>query len=296
MGLILSAPILGVVSILLDYSHYQQLIAAAATIIGALFCLPAGFFKKSWIFPPYIAIIVAANTIVGACHARHLGLMIRGFTGSIIPRQQFANRRSFASWLSLYSTAAGCLGAAIMSSFTYHMFSHSDHFTAMWVVSIFSGLTWGLGMLHIFSTSRATTTYNDSPSNSAPMTHVVSIFRYPHAAGSLAGVFLSSFITMCLFGGGLLHVMGYICLEMKNILFLWLTYFMVPIVSLPLVHPLQQAMKLDAEKMQLLGFILATLTSGFGFYYKGAMWNKGSLFFFAAVQGTATGTDLSKSL
>ncbi|KAH6760894.1 hypothetical protein C2S52_008436 [Perilla frutescens var. hirtella] len=288
-GLILSAPILGIVSILLDYSHYQQLIAGAATIIGALFCLPAGFFKKSWIFPPYIAVIVAANTIVGAAHARHLGLMIRGFTGSIIPRQQFANRRSFGSWLSLYSTAAGCLGAAIMSSFTYHMFSHSDHFTALWVVSIFSGLKWGLGMFHIFSTDRATTTYNDSPSNSAPMTHVVSIFRYPHAAGSLAGVFLSSFITMCIFGAGLIHAMGYICTDTKTILFLWLTYFMVPIISLPLVHPVQQAMKLDAEKMQLLGFILSTLTSGFGFYYKGALWTKGHLLFFAAVQGTATG-------
>lgn len=288
-GLILSAPILGIVSILLDYSHYQQLIAGAATIIGALFCLPAGFFKKPWIFPPYIAVIVAANTIVGAAHARYLGLMIRGFTGSNLPRQQFANRRSFASWLSLYSTAAGCLGAAIMSSFTFHMFSHSDHFTALWVVSIFSGLIWGLGMLHIFSTDRATTTYNDSPSNSAPITHVVSIFRYPHAAGSLAGVFLSSFATMCIFGAGLLHAMGHICVETKTILFLWLIYFMVPIISLPLVHPLQQAMKLDAEKMQLLGFILSTLTSGFGFYYQGAVWTKGHLLFFAAIQGTATG-------
>ena len=64
---------------------------------------------------------------------------------------------------------------------------------------------------------------------------------------------------------------------------------MVPIISLPLVHPLQQAMKLDAEKMQLLGLILSTLASGFGFYYKGAMWTKGNLFFFAAVQGSATG-------
>ncbi|XP_042033829.1 uncharacterized protein LOC121780323 [Salvia splendens] len=289
MGLILSAPVLGIVSILLDYSHYQQLIAGAATIIGAIFCLPAGFFKKSWIFPPYIAIIVAANTIVGAAHARHLGLMIRGFTGSVIPQQQFANRRSFTSRLSLYSTAAGCLGAAIMSSFTYHMFSHKDHFTAMWVVSIFSGLVWGLGLLHIFSTDRATTTYNDAPSHSAPITHVLSIFRYPHAAGSLAAVFLSSFMSMCIFGAALLHAMGYSCFQTKNILFLWLTYFMVPIASLPLVHPLQLTMKLDAEKMQLLGFILSTLASGFGFYYKGAMWTKGNLFFFAAIQGSATG-------
>ncbi|KAG6383087.1 hypothetical protein SASPL_157172 [Salvia splendens] len=239
------APVLGIVSILLDYSHYQQLIAGAATIIGAIFCLPAGFFKKSWIFPPYIAIIVAANTIVGAAHARHLGLMIRGFTGSVIPQQQFATEDPSPSRLSLYSTAAGCLGAAIMSSFTYHMFSHKDHF------------------------------------NRNVDTRMLQ--------GALQGFFLSSFMSMCIFGAALLHAMGYSCFQTKNILFLWLTYFMVPIASLPLVHPLQLAMKLDAEKMQLLGFILSTLASGFGFYYKGAMWTKGNLFFFAAVQGSATG-------
>ncbi|XP_042045201.1 uncharacterized protein LOC121791259 [Salvia splendens] len=107
--------------------------------------------------------------------------------------------------------------------------------------------------------------------------------------GALQGFFLSSFMSMCIFGAALLHAMGYSCFQTKNILFLWLTYFMVPIASLPLVHPLQLAMKLDAEKMQLLGFILSTLASGFGFYYKGAMWTKGNLFFFAAVQGSATG-------
>ncbi|KAL0329890.1 UNVERIFIED_CONTAM: hypothetical protein Sradi_4975700 [Sesamum radiatum] len=288
-GLILSAPILGIVSVLLDYSHYQQLIAGAATGIGALFCLPAGFFRKSWIFPPYIAAIVAANTIVGAAHARHLGLMIRGFTGSTIPKRQFPNRRSFASWLSLYSTAAGCLGAAIMASFTYHMLRHSDHFTALWVVSIFSGLKWGLGMIHIFSTNRATASFTDSESNPAPMTHIVSIFRYPHAAGSLAGVFLSSFTSMCIFGAGLLYAIGYLCIKTKHILFLWLIYFLIPLVSLPLAHPLQQFMKSDAEKMQLLGFILSSLTSGFGFYYQGSTWGIGHLLLFAAIQGTSTG-------
>ncbi|KAG8375160.1 hypothetical protein BUALT_Bualt10G0071500 [Buddleja alternifolia] len=291
-GLILSAPILGLVSILLDYSHYQQLIAGAATGVGALFCLPAGFFRKSWIFPPYIAAIVAANTIVGAAHARHLGLMTRGFTGPTIPKHQFPNRRSFASWLSLYSTSAGCLGAAIIASFTYHMLNHSDHFTALWVVSIFSGLKWGIGMIHIFSTNRANnSSVNDSSSNDFPLTHVFSIFKYPHAAGSLAGVFLSSFTTMCIFGAGLLYAIGYLCIKTEHVLYLWLIYFMFPLVSLPLVHPLQQVMKLDAEKMQLLGFLLSILTSGFGFYYKGSNWNKNHLFLFAAIQGTSTGKE-----
>ncbi|KAL9177388.1 hypothetical protein ABFS82_01G055200 [Erythranthe guttata] len=288
-GLILSAPILGIVSILLDHSHYQQLIAGAATGIGALFCLPAGFFRKSWIFPPYIAAIVAANTIVGAAHARHLGLMIRGFTGPTVPKREFPNRRSFGSWLSLYSTAAGCLGAAIIASFTYHMFSNSDHFTALWVVSIFSGLKWGLGMIHIFSTNRAISNFNDSESNSVLKTHVLSIFRYPHAAGSLFGVFLSSFTSMCVFGGGLLYAIGYLCIKTEDILFSWLIYFMFPLVSLPLSHPLQQFLRLDAEKMQLLGFVLSSLTSGFGFYYRGSDWSKSHMLLFAAIQGTSTG-------
>ncbi|XP_073301787.1 uncharacterized protein [Primulina huaijiensis] len=288
-GLILSAPILGLVSVNLDYGHNQQLIAGAATGIGALFCLPAGFFKKSWIFPPYIAAIVAASTIVGATHARHLGLMIRGFTGSTIRKRQFADRRSFGSWLSLYSTAAGCLGAAIMASFTYHMLSQSDHFTALWVVSIFSGLTWGVGMIHIFSTNRATSSYTDSLSDSNPLIHVVSIFKYPQAAGSLAGVFLSSFTTTCVFAGGLLYAIGYLCIKAESILYLWLAYFMCPLLSLPLAHPLQQIMRADAEKMQLLGFILSTFTSGFGFYYKTSIWSTGSILVFAAIQGSSAG-------
>ncbi|KAH6759843.1 hypothetical protein C2S51_016792 [Perilla frutescens var. frutescens] len=289
-GLILSTPLLGLVSISLDYGHSQQLIAAAATGIGTLFCLPAGFLKKPWIFPPYVAAIVAASTVVGASHARHLGLMISGFTGSTIPKRHFSERRSFGSWLSLHSTAAGCLGAAIIASFTSHMLKRSDHFTALWIISIFSGLKWGLGMIHIFSTSRAAANFVEpSLPHSNPVAHLVSIFKYPHAVGSLLGVFLSSFTAMCVFGGGLLYAVGYICVERESVLYLWLMYFLLPFVSLPLTYPLQQFLKLDAEKMQLLGFLLSVFTSGFGFYYRSDVWSKGHLLFFAAVQGTASG-------
>lgn len=290
IGLVLSAPILGVVSVHLDYGHNQQLIAGAATGIGALFCLPAGFFRTPWIFLPYIALIVTASTIVVGAHARHLGLMILGFTGSTIRRRQFPDRRSFASWLSLNSTAAGCLGAAIMASFTYLMLRRSDHFTALWVVSIFSGLIWGVGLFHICSTDRSAMgfTASSTPSTSA-VTHVVSIFKYPHALGSIAVVLLSSFMAMCIFAGGLMYVMGYLCVKAENILYLWLVYFMFPLLSLPLAHPLQQKLKLDAEKMQLLGFVLSIFTSGFGFYFRKSVWSKSCILFFAAVQGTATG-------
>ncbi|KAK6137233.1 hypothetical protein DH2020_029022 [Rehmannia glutinosa] len=123
----------------------------------------------------------------------------------------------------------------------------------------------GRGMVHIFSTNRATASFTDSESNSFPITHVISIFRYPHAAGSLAGVFLSEhFVSI----SDILHG---------------------PFAFSSAAHPLQQVMKLDAEKMQLLGFILSTFTSGFGFYYHGTIWNKNHMLLFAAIQGTATG-------
>lgn len=214
--------------------------------------------------------------------------MIRGFIGSTITKTRFPDRRVFGSYLSLYSTAAGCLGAAIISSFTYHMLGRDDHFTALWVVSIFSGLKWGVGLVHIFSTNR-TSSRAFSSSNSVQKVHALSIFKYPYAVGCLASVFLSSFSTMCIFAGGILYAIGYLCLEQHNILFLWLTYFLVPLLSLPLLHPLQQIMKADAMKMKLLGFLLATLTSGYGFYFHKQNWQIKHLLVFAAVQSTASG-------
>uniref|UniRef100_A0A3Q7IMG8 Major facilitator superfamily (MFS) profile domain-containing protein n=1 Tax=Solanum lycopersicum TaxID=4081 RepID=A0A3Q7IMG8_SOLLC len=288
IGLILEAPVLGFLSIHLDYGRNQQLIAAASTAIGGLFCLPAGFFKTRWIFPPYIAAIVAANTIVSSCHARHLGLMVRGLVGSPIRKSQFPDRKAVASWLSLHSTAAGCLGAALMSAFTYHMLRKSDSFTSLWVVSIFSGLIWFIGMVHI-ATSNRPGQNADLHTNSAPKTHVVSIFKYPHAAGSLAGVFLSSFTTMCIFTAGVLYSIGVLCIPPGNILKLWLTYFIFPLVSLPLTHPFQHLIRADAVKMQLLGFILSAIVSGFGFYYRHDHWNRTYIFIFTAIQTTATG-------
>ncbi|EPS61563.1 hypothetical protein M569_13231, partial [Genlisea aurea] len=208
-GLLLSAPILGVMSFSLDHGQSQQLIAGAATGIGALFCLPAGFFRKSGIFLPYIAAIVAASTVAGAASSRYLALLIRGFTGSKLPKSQFAIRRVVASKLSLYSTVAGCFGAIIMASFTYNMLNHSDHFTALWVVSIFSGLLWGLGLINIFGVARSAGSSADSQDDDpAPIAHLFSIFRYPFAAASLALIFLSSFLIMCVFVGSLLYAFG----------------------------------------------------------------------------------------
>ncbi|KAL2472184.1 Uncharacterized protein Adt_40320 [Abeliophyllum distichum] len=287
-GLILSAPLLAIVSIHLDYDTNPQLIPGVATGLGVIFCLPVGFFRKSWILPLYIAIIVAANTIGAAFHARHLGLMIRGFIGSTITKTRFPDRRAFGSYLSLYSTAAGCLGAAIISSFTYHMLGRNDHFTALWIVSIFSGLKWGVGLVHVFSANRPSASAFSS-SNSIPKIHALSIFKHPYAVGSLAAVFLSSFSTMCIFAGGVLYAIGYLCLQPVNILFLWLTYFVFPILSLSLLHLLQQVIRADAMKMKLLGFLLATLSSGFGFYFHKDNWEMKNLLVFAGVQSTATG-------
>ncbi|CAK9153269.1 unnamed protein product [Ilex paraguariensis] len=287
-GLIVAAPILGTISLHLDYGHGQQLIAAAATAIGALFCLPTGFFRTRWIFPLYIAAIVAANTIGTASHARHLGLMIRGFIGSTIRKSQLPDRRAVAGWLSLYATASGFLGSTIFAAFTYHMLRKNDSFTGLWVVSIFSGLMWFSGVVHVLSANRPGGSAI-SPANSIPKSHVISIFRYPHAAGSLAGVFLSSFTNMSIFTGAVLHSVGDLCIKPKNLLYLWLTYFLSPLLSLPLLHPLQELIRADAVKMQLLGLFLSTLTSGFGYYFRHENWHNRHLLLFAAVQSTATG-------
>lgn len=291
LGLLLAAPILGMMSIHLDYGQNQQVIAGAITAIGALFCLPAGFFNTRWIFPPYIAAIIIASTIGAAFHSRHLGLMIRGFVGSGIRRSKFPERRGVGGLLSLYATAAGCLGSATISAFIYYMLRKSDSFTSLWVVSIFSGLIWLTGTAQIFSTQRNTTTtiLTVTPPSSVPKTHVISIFKYPHAAGSLGGVFLSSFTTMCIFTAGVLYSVGDLCIKEVNILFLWLLHFMFPLLSLPLSQQLQQIIRADALKMQLLGFLLTSLTSGFGFYFRNHNWHIGHLLFFAAIHSTATG-------
>ncbi|XP_071918326.1 uncharacterized protein [Coffea arabica] len=288
LGLFLAAPVLSMFSIHLDHGQNQQLIAGAATAVGALFCLPVGFFNTRWIFPPYVAVIVVASTIGTTFHARHLGLMVCGFVGSTIRKSQFPNRKAVAGLLSVYSTASGCLGAAVISAFIYYMLRKSDILTTLWVVSIFSGIIWLSGTAQIFITTRTNSTTNSSTS-SIPKTHVVSIFKYPHAAGSIVGVFLSSFTTMCIFTGALLYSIGDLCLEGKNILFLWMIYFVFPLLSLPLSHQLQQLIRADAVKMQLLGLLLSTATSGFGFYFRHEIWKTPHLLLFSAVHGTSTG-------
>ncbi|KAJ9703143.1 hypothetical protein PVL29_004776 [Vitis rotundifolia] len=288
VGLILACPILGFIAKHLDHGQNQQLVAATATAIGAVFCLPSGFFKTKWIFPPYIAAIVAAYTVCTASHTRHLGLMIRGFTGHPINKSQFSDRRGVAGWLSVHATSAGCLGAAIISTFTYHMLYPSEKFISLWIVSIFSGLIWLIGIFHIFLVNRPapitalSATYSTTP-------HVVSIFKYPHAIGSLFGVFLGSFSTMCIFAAAVLHAVGQLCLIPLHLLHLWLLYFLVPLISLPLLQPLQKVLKADAVKMQLLGLLLSVTTAGFGFYYQEKNWSRGHIMFFAALQSTAAG-------
>ncbi|KAH0974609.1 hypothetical protein GBA52_016508 [Prunus armeniaca] len=246
IGLALASPLLAFVSIILDHGYNQPVIAAAATAIGAIFCLPAGFFKTLWIFPPYIAAITAAHVISTACHTRNLSLMVRGFTGPTLKKSQFQDRRGISAWLSLYAAAAGSLGAAIMSSFTYHMLREEEEFISLWVVSIFSGIKWLCGIFHFFVTKR--------PCVNPPISksHALSIFQFPHAVGGLVGAFLSSATTMCLFTGG-------------------------------------HFIKANAVKMQLMGFFLSLITSGYGFFFEGSVWKQHHVLLFAAVQSTSAG-------
>ncbi|PWA52621.1 major facilitator superfamily domain-containing protein [Artemisia annua] len=278
-GLIAAAPLLASISIHLDYRRNSQLITAVATAIGAIFCLPAGAIKTVWIMPPYIAAIVASNTVGSAFHNRHLGLMVRGFVGDTIRKLQFPDRQAIL---------AGCLGSAAIASFTYYMLRNSEGFISLWVVSIFSGILWFAGIAHIVTATRSNGSDTLDP-DSVSSRHFISIFNYPHATGSLVGVFLSSFATMSIFAGGLLYIVGQLCTPPKDLLFVWLIYFFFPIFVLPMLQPVQRIIRSDAVKMQIFGFLLSTFTSGMGFYYRRKNWRNSHVLFLAAAQSIASG-------
>lgn len=289
IGLFIAAPVLARISFHLDQGQKQPLVAAAAIAVGAIFCLPVGFFKTPWTFLPYIVAIVAAHTVASTCHTRHLGLIVRGFTGQTLQNRQFPIRTAVSGRLSTYATVAGCTGSAIIAAFTYHMLREASdqEFLSLWIVSIFSGLLWLVGMVHVFTSANRTCETNISFNSSFSKTHhAFSIFKYRHAIGSLAGVFLSSFTTMCIFTGGVLFIVGELCLKPLFLLYFWLIYFMFPLFSLPL---LQHLINANAVKMQLLGFLLLTATAGAGFYFRADNWGKQFVLFFAAIHSTSTG-------
>lgn len=285
----MAAPILGSISKYLDHGQKPQIIAAAAIAVGAFFCLPTGFFNVHWIFPPYIAAIIAGSTVAMASHTRQLGHMIRGFTGPINQRKQFQLRRGVSSWLSLYATAAGFLGAALMSAFSYQMLRREERrFVALWVVSIFSGLKWLVGISHIITIKPTSST---TPASSiSSIAHLLSIFNYPHALGTVIVSFLSSFTTMCIFTSTVLYLLGDLCIKPVFILFFWLLYFLFPLISLPLMQPIQLVIKVNAMKMHLFGFLLSLLTSGLmGFSHKNNTWQRQNVLGLAVLQGTSAG-------
>ncbi|TKY58486.1 hypothetical protein E2542_SST15548 [Spatholobus suberectus] len=287
-GLALAAPTLAFISFHLN-GHFQTLITAAATGVGIFFCLPAGLFKTTKIFIPYIAGIVVAITVASVVHTHHLGLMVRSFLGPPLKKMtQFSTKQGVSSWLSLYATVAGCLGAAITSSFTYHMLREPRErdLMSLWIVSIFCGLLWLVGVLHAFTAENRT---GSVPTPFSSRFQLFSIFKYPHAIGGLLAVLLSSFATMCIFTGGVLFIVGQLCIKPVHLLYFWLTYFLFPLVSLPLLQPLQHLIQANAVKMKILGFLLSLLSSGFGFYFWNSHWKLGHLLVFGAIQGTASG-------
>ncbi|WCJ29040.1 hypothetical protein M5689_010703 [Euphorbia peplus] len=285
IGLFLAAPVLAFISLHLDYGRNQVLITTASIAIGALFCLPAGFFNVTWIIPPYIAAIVITSTIASASHTRQLALMVQSFTSKTIKKSVFPTRRSVSSWLSLYATAAGGLGSAIISTFIYHMLENGETFVRLWIVSIFSGLKWLVGISHVIFVKPGET-YTSSTSYTS---HFLSIFKYPHALGTLVLTFLSSFTTMCIFTSAILHMIGELCYKPLFVLICWLIYFLFPIISLPLMHLFQRSIKANGVKMHLLGFYLSIATTVVGFYFRGKVWDKGYILFLTAVQSTSVG-------
>ncbi|CAN1174921.1 hypothetical protein LINPERPRIM_LOCUS10215 [Linum perenne] len=284
LGLGLSGPILWFISASLDYGSFQTLIAGTAIATGFFFCLPTGFFNVTWIFPPFIIAIVAASTIAAVTHTRQHALMVRGFAGPNLNKPRFALRRWISGWLSLYAAAAGGLGSAVMTAFTFYMLRKSEKVLSLWIVTIFSGLKWATGISHVFFIKAGSG--GDKPTNTA---HAISILAFPHAIGTLILAFLSAFTTMCIFASSFLYFAGFLCLQPATILYSWLVYFLFPLISLPAIHVFQYLIRADSAKMHMLGFILALMTSGFGFYFRVRIWQKGVVLAFAAVQGTSAG-------
>ncbi|OAY68513.1 hypothetical protein ACMD2_04437 [Ananas comosus] len=298
-GVIAVAPLLPQVAHQLDRGHHQSLLLIAAITFGAFFCLLTGFFKTAWLFPFYIIFIVSAITVSDSAHSRYLALMLRGLTASSSGRHLSLRRRAAGGQLSLYSTAAGSLGAAVIAAFVYHMLRRSDQLTGLWVVSIFSGLIWFIAICHGLFSNRPASSISSSPSPSSPpslahnmfdkVSHALAVFSYPHAVGSLAAVFLSSFSTMCIFTAGILYIIGGLCIKPVMILSFLIIYFAFPVLSLPGIHALQLLLRTDAVRMQLLGFLLCAFVSGAGFYFKDRRWRAAHVILVGLVQSTAAG-------
>jgi hypothetical protein len=292
IGILIVAPLLTQTAHHLDRGQYQSLILIAATSFGSFFCLLTGFFKTVWVFLFYILFIAGSIIVAEAVHTRNLGLMIRGLAAHDSGKHLVLRRRAAASQLSLYCTAIGGIGAALMAAFMYHMLRRTDQLTGLWVVSIFCGLIWFIGICHGLFTNR--------PSSSSPTTafepnfftklsYSMTLLRYPQAIGSLVAVFLSSFATMCIFTSGTLYAIGGVCIKPVLVLALWILYFLFPLISLPLLHPIQIIIRADAVRMQLLGFIICLFVSGAGFYFKSHRWRAAHIIVIALVQSTANG-------
>lgn len=289
-GLAVAAPILAFIFLYINGS-FQSFITAAATGIGFFFCLPVGLFKTTKIFVLYIAMIVVAITVSTATHTHHLALMAPKISRPLPLKRLtiFSTKQRLSSWISLFATAVGCLGACIVSSFTYHMLREPIErgFISLWIVTIFCGLLWLVGVLHVFTAENRTTSV---PNILSSKLQLFTIFKYPHAIGCLVSVFLSSFTTMGIFTGGVLFIVGQLCIVPVHLLYFWLTYFLFPLVSLPLLfQPLQNLLKANSAKMKIIGLLLSLISSGFGFYFWESHWKWGHLLVFGAIQGTSSG-------
>jgi len=288
-GLVLAAPILAFISLYIN-GPFQTLITAAATGIGFLFCLPVGLFKTTKIFILYIAMIVVAITVSTATHTHHLALMAPTLSRPPLKRLTLvSSKQGISSWISLCATVVGCLGACIVSSFTYHMLREpiEREYISLWIVSIFCGLLWLVGVLHAVTAENRTSSV---PNILSSRLQLFTIFKNPNAIGGLVSVLLSSFTTMSIFTGGVLFILGQLCIEPVHVLYFWLTYFLFPLVSLPLLfQPLQHLIKANSVKMKIMGLLLSLISSGFGFYFWDSHWKWGHLLVFGAIQGTSSG-------
>lgn len=272
-GVVLAAPMLPYIARQLDRGQ-QPVIIATSTVVGLFCCLLTGFFKTTWLFPFYIIAVTLAVAMASAAHTRQFGLILHGLANTKTHRRAVVSSRH-----SMHATAAANLGTAVIAAFTYQMLRRADHLTGLWVVSIFAGLMWSVGI-----TNAATNRPEPQELSRCSMSGYC-----PRLIGGLVGVFLSSFSSTCLFTSTTLYVVGGLCIKPVLLLALWMVYFAFATFSLPLLHPVQLLIRADAASMNLLGFILSAFSAGFGFYFKDEHWKWTHILLVTLVQSTAVG-------
>eukprot|EP01018_Ginkgo_biloba_P028648 Gb_34633 [translate_table: standard] len=294
----LMALILPSVSPLIDYGKAQKIVLAISAGVGALACLPTGLFRNVWPVTGFLLVAIVGSSISSMVHNRHLALMIRGAStpmhrnAVLSSHKHFAKRQTVGNRMSLHGTALGGVGAAAVAAFAYKTLNYNNKRLGIWIACIFGGIKWAIGIGQAFAWLfvRNGPEYPDEKfSILQGWTNAFTIRKFPHAITSLATLFVASSTSSCIFVASLLHALGALCFKPEYILWMWLAYFVAPVVCLPVMHPVHWFLKVDGRQMQTLGFVVTAAVSAIGYLLHNRLWAPLWTIVGAAVQGLSVG-------